>query len=194
MAHKPLLGHGSEPLTGSAGPPSKDYPMNGEPCIFPAGSCTSEHTTRPRSINIPLDKGDLMHAFCNNLNIVAFDVFKTAWALILRCYTGNESVSFGCKRNDDGYSIEDAEKSLVFCSSIHFQENASVLNIMENMRMHGDRHTFHHGHSMTGSTQLFNTTVSLQRQPKFRKPPQGHTQDGINASSGEDAVDIEVGY
>ena len=66
------------------------------PCLFPDLDATSAFNGRWQSTEVPFRDTALLHSFCQEHGVSSFAVLQLAWAMVLRCYLGSESVSFGC--------------------------------------------------------------------------------------------------
>ncbi|KAI2641181.1 lysergyl peptide synthetase subunit 1 [Xylaria nigripes] len=89
-----------------------------EPCIFKR----LRHGVPPtkstfRSVEVQLDRiRTKLDDFCQNTNIAHTAVFKLAWGLLLRTYTGSNDVCFGYRTHED---IHDGGDGTVLGSSVH---------------------------------------------------------------------------
>ena len=74
----------------------RDYLDGIEPCYFPAlnNARLRNHESEVGSVEIPADR-TAIQSFCVLSGCSEQILFKTAWALILRCYTGQERPCFG---------------------------------------------------------------------------------------------------
>ena len=89
-----LNGKGSyEQVTKS---PKKHETAFGDPrsCLFPDLDATSEFDGRWQSTEVLFRDVALLDSFCQEHGVSSFAVLQLAWAVILRCYLGSESVSF----------------------------------------------------------------------------------------------------
>lgn len=68
-----------------------------QPCLFPGSpSASLGHASSTQVTTlVPGIRSSLLVAFCRKLNITMFSLVQTAWALVLRTYTGMDDVSFG---------------------------------------------------------------------------------------------------
>jgi hypothetical protein len=68
------------------------------PCCFPQ---LNEQSTTPggrleaRSVKVPLTSDSQIHVFCQEMGVTVSAVLLLAWGLVLRVFTGTDSVCFG---------------------------------------------------------------------------------------------------
>ncbi|KAJ5684602.1 uncharacterized protein N7477_000947 [Penicillium maclennaniae] len=76
----------------------KEYLADIEPCGFPSISLHSSGEARStRTLNKQTDK---LHAFSKLSGVSVETLFQIAWGLVLRCYTGNDDICFGCSTGE----------------------------------------------------------------------------------------------
>ncbi|OJJ33281.1 hypothetical protein ASPWEDRAFT_185690 [Aspergillus wentii DTO 134E9] len=79
----------------------QDYLDGVEQCLFPTHSSDGLDDDSPmKSIKVRLDRGLEFVAFCERENIAPVAAVQLAWAIVLKCYTGNEDVCFGFVTED----------------------------------------------------------------------------------------------
>ncbi|KAL4954838.1 acetyl-CoA synthetase-like protein [Aspergillus filifer] len=73
--------------------------MGIEPCLFPQSAGHNEQESMPRLHSVHVDLGtDIsrrLRSFCMEIGVTAASVFKLAWALVLKAFTGSSGVCFG---------------------------------------------------------------------------------------------------
>lgn len=81
------------------------------PCLFPRFSRPAEEPglaaarRRIASVRVPVEQADkLLELSTTNPDGLAA-VLRTAWALLLRCYTGQDDVNFGFQRGGDDAGV-----------------------------------------------------------------------------------------
>ena len=67
-----------------------------ETCFFPILDGGANPVTMWQSTNISLHDAVDLRDFCERLGISSLNVLQMVWALVLRCYVGSNSLSFGC--------------------------------------------------------------------------------------------------
>ena len=67
-------------------------------CYFPTQEHPSKIDLQRCSIDVPFGERSKQNSRLDNNTILQPEVFATAWALLLGCYTGGESISFGFRR------------------------------------------------------------------------------------------------
>lgn len=81
----------------------KKYLADVEPCNFPP---ISHDTTRSERSTRTLNKQtQKLHAFSKMSGVSVETLFRTAWGIVLRCYTGCDDVCFGFSRESDEQGI-----------------------------------------------------------------------------------------
>ncbi|KAK2814667.1 NRPS, partial [Arthroderma sp. PD_2] len=68
-----------------------------EPCHFPSFPAPQSTTAVDKlvDLDIVIEDTPQLFSFCNEEGITLFNVVQLAWAIVLQCYTGNETVAFG---------------------------------------------------------------------------------------------------
>ncbi|KAJ5965860.1 hypothetical protein N7481_012574 [Penicillium waksmanii] len=64
------------------------------PCIFPSLVSVVDQKSTLLSVPLNVDYGDRIQSVCNGLGITVFNLLQVAWGLVLRAYTGSDSVCF----------------------------------------------------------------------------------------------------
>lgn len=115
-----------------------------EPCNFPVLTDESTASSTRKSVNIQLEDEVEFREFCNQRAVSLASISRIMWALVLRCYLGTNSVSFGyyheheclkialndlvCSHNNR--AAMDLESSLLACS-MHMTNDELVSNILQ---------------------------------------------------------------
>lgn len=71
------------------------YLQGVEQCRFPALSKSPSTEADLETIDLRFNDGPELLEFCERENISLINVTQLAWAVVLKCYTGDEEVSFG---------------------------------------------------------------------------------------------------
>ena len=87
----------------------KTHLIDAEPTIFPKLDDATQHTRELRSKHLKLEEIAGIQNFCHLHGVTMANVFHTAWALTLRCYTGSNDVSFGYLMSTRDQSISNVE-------------------------------------------------------------------------------------
>ncbi len=71
------------------------YLANVEPCYFPALADSMEEDRELRTLELKLEDLSELQVFCAQHSVTLSNVLQLVWSLVLRAYTGNESICFG---------------------------------------------------------------------------------------------------
>lgn len=151
-----------------------------DPCYFPNlndAEVIEETGTHTKSTNVNLIVDSRLHEFCKTHGLTITNTIHTAWALILRCYTGMDSVCFGyitSGRDIPVHAIENAVGPFfnILLRRVHMPVDASLLSILHEQQdefinslshQHYPLADLYHALGLAGST-LFNTLVSVQNR------------------------------
>lgn len=159
-----------------------------ETYLLPIGGQPGSNTLKTAFLRIDLPEG-LVDTFCNRHNITIADVLQLAWGLVLRCFSGSESVCFcyvasGRQIPVDGINAAVGAFISTLVCTIEFTKEALVENILQ--LMHGDyirslphQHTFiaasHDGTVHKSPRKWSNTLMSVQRLLSM----DGHERGGL---------------
>ncbi|OQD78770.1 hypothetical protein PENANT_c082G03126 [Penicillium antarcticum] len=156
----------------------KEYLADIHPCIFPYiglkddGTASSSLQCLPFSMSIG---GDL-RSFCQHHGITISSLLQVAWGIVLRVYTGSESICFGYLNACRDIPVQDAHDisgpliNLLICR-LYLSDESSVLSTLAgNHAAYAQSLDHQHCslakvmHSLNLSGQpLFNTAMSLQK-------------------------------
>lgn len=134
-----------------------------EPCHFPVLDDGQKSAESRTSVNVQLPSAPAVFDFCdrNNLSISCF--FRSVWSLVLRCYVGNDTVSFGyislkdSTPEHDQQDIEINSKSVMSACCARIDLTDSIRRFLQDME---DAYV-PYDHPQTG-LRLFNTAVVYQ--------------------------------
>ena len=150
-----------------------------QPCHFPFLQ-SKEISTAPeqkyQTINVDIGKAAALHRFCGDHGVTVANILKTAWSLVLRTYTGSDSVSFGYLASGRDVPVPGIDDTiglfinmLVCC--VNVDKTTSVLDIIRKVQedflhslpyQHCSLAEIQHALKLSGQ-QLFNTSLSFQR-------------------------------
>ena len=156
----------------------KSYLTEIEPTNFPTLVDAASNVRELRSKRIPMDDLSDIQTFCNLHGLTLANVFHTAWALTLRCYTASNDVCFGylmSARDDAIEGIEDLVGYLVnmLVCRVTLSPETPLISVMQQVQTdlaHGQAHRqtalseVLHTLKLAGSS-LFNTSLSYRKLP-----------------------------
>ena len=137
--------------------------LNVEPCHFPVLDDGQKSGKSRNWVNVQLPSALAVFDFCdrNNLSISCF--FRSVWSLVLRCYVGNDSVSFGYMTlkdhtpKSDQQNTEISSESVMFACCARIHQKDSIRQFLHDME---DAYVPYE-HPRIG-LRLFNTAVVYQ--------------------------------
>lgn len=156
----------------------KSYLKHVEPTMFPTlddAACTKREL---RSKHLRLDDLTDIQQFCNLHGVTVANIFHTAWALTLKCYTGSNDVSYGYLMSTRDSSIENVENlvgylvNMLVCRVI-FTTEEPLIAVMQQVQTDLADCQAHsqtalsevlHALQLSGSP-LFNTSLSYRKIP-----------------------------
>lgn len=156
----------------------KSYLADIEPTSFPVLNDASTRDRELHSKRIPIDKISTIQSFCNVHGVTMANVFHTAWALTLSCYTGSHDICFGylmSARDDSIEGVEDLVGYLVnmLVCRVTFMSETPLITIMQQVQKDLSDGQAHrqtalsevlHTLKLAGSS-LFNTSLSYRKLP-----------------------------
>ena len=156
----------------------KSYLANIEPTNFPILNDTASLERELLSKRIPMDDVSSIQCFCNLHGVTMANVFHTAWALTLQCYTGSNDVCFGylmSTRDDSVENVEDLVGYLVnmLVCRVTLSPETPLIAIMQQVQTDLSDGQAHrqtalsevlHTLKLAGSS-LFNTSLSYRKLP-----------------------------
>ncbi|CAG8908849.1 unnamed protein product [Penicillium egyptiacum] len=156
----------------------KEYLTDVHPCVFPSLGL-KEHGTDSsslKSLPFSMDIGQELRSFCQRHSITISSLLQVAWGIVLRVYTGSESVCFGYLNACRDIPVQDAHNisgpliNLLVCR-LSLADESSVMSVLaENHAVYARSLDHQHCslaevmHSLNRSGQpLFNTAMTLQK-------------------------------
>ncbi|KAL8983821.1 MAG: hypothetical protein Q9205_002043 [Flavoplaca limonia] len=156
----------------------KNYLAEFEPSLFPvlndaAGTKRELHTKRVEYANL-----SEIQMFCDLHGVTMANIFHTAWALTLQCYTGSRDICYGYLMSTRDSAIEGIDSvvgylvNMLVCR-VNLDHETSLISIMEQVQAdlsNGQAHR-HSAlsevlHSLNlGGASLFNTNLSYRKLP-----------------------------
>ncbi|KAF4769418.1 hypothetical protein HAV15_008425 [Penicillium sp. str.  len=156
----------------------KEYLTDVYPCVFPSLGL-KDHGTAPsslKSLPFSIGIGQDLRSFCQYHSITISSLLQVAWGIVLRVYTGSESVCFGYLNACRDIPVKDAHDisgpliNLLICRLSLTDESSVLSTLAENHAAYARSLDHQHCslaevmHSLNRSGQpLFNTAMSLQK-------------------------------
>jgi len=161
----------------------KDYLNGSEPCQFPClrnliqSSENNQILGKLQYLDFNYPDPSRLHSACTTAETTATSVFKLAWAMLLRAYTGNNAPCFGYLASGRDLPIEGIEKSvgpfinMLVCKIALDDDNVMVESVLKTAHSDYANCLSHqvcslaeilHGLQLGGG-RLFNTVMSVQR-------------------------------
>ena len=153
------------------------------PCRFPRFDGEIDGPKRPLSINVGLKHKPELQRLATKDSETLPSILRTAWALVLRCYTGLEDVCFGYQENGIDGVADGARKLLeesedISIARMNFDEAVALAKLLDKARddyARGRRYKYYKpAEDSLGSQlpkpQLFNTAMLLQKDLGLERP------------------------
>ena len=161
----------------------KSYLAGIEPSSFPVLDDAANIDRQLRSKRLSFNRLAEIQAFCNLHGVTMANVFHTAWALTLQCYTGSQDVCFGYLMSTRDEAIEGADGivgylvNMLVCR-VGLTPEASLVAIMQQVQTDFSNSQAHRHTALSevlhtldlGGTSLFNTSLSYRKLPPAGKP------------------------
>ncbi|KAE8392552.1 hypothetical protein BDV23DRAFT_54358 [Aspergillus alliaceus] len=160
-----------------------------KPCKFPNlrtanGDSGSEIETF-RSLVTTIDRDGKLQRFCESQNITMSNLFQAAWGLVLQAYTCNKDICFGYMASgrdvplDGIYDAVGPFINLLICR-LSLADDVSVSKLLKDIQSDYMNSLPHQQISLASiqheldnkDIAMFNTLLSLQRQPSQGPPSQ----------------------
>ncbi|RDW67211.1 Nonribosomal peptide synthetase 8 [Aspergillus mulundensis] len=144
------------------------------PCHFPILNDDTEGENKLHELTVDLDDAKAIHSFCERHNVTPAIVFQTAWALVLKAYTGQDDVCFGYLTAGRDVPVSDITDAVgVFINMItyraQFTADSTVSTAVRKTQDDFLKSLTHQHcsiaeiqHRLGMSRPLFNTIMSLQ--------------------------------
>lgn len=156
----------------------RSYLADIEPASFPVLNDAATRDRELHSKRIPIEDISAIQSFCNLQGVTMANIFHTAWALTLSCYTGSHDVCFGylmSTRDDSIEGVEDLVGYLVnmLVCRVTFDSELPLITIMQQVQKDLSDGQVHrqtalsevlHTLKLAGSS-LFNTSLSYRKLP-----------------------------
>ncbi|CAG7953676.1 unnamed protein product [Penicillium nalgiovense] len=176
-----------------------------EPCHFPDLQPTELPAAAFQSQTIHIDADGQLQRFCESQDLTLSNLFQAAWGLVLRAYTGRSDVCFGYMASGRDIPMEGIYDAvgpfinLLVCR-LHVGDAVSVRDLLQAVRS-DYMDSLPHQQTSLASIQhalgkseaaLFNTILSLQREPVDGPTPQVEFQIVDQVDPTEYDVDLNI--
>ncbi|KAL8774137.1 MAG: hypothetical protein Q9209_001245 [Squamulea sp. 1 TL-2023] len=167
----------------------KSYLVDIDPCLFPVLNDSVGVERQLHSKRIEYSDLEEIQKFCNLHGVTMANIFHTAWALTLQCYTGSPDVCYGYLMSTRDPAIEGIENivgylvNMLVCRVV-LDPEASLVGIMQQVQTDLSKGQAHRHTALSevlhtlelGGTSLFNTSLSYRKLP----PSPGVNQHAIS--------------
>ncbi|KAL8722265.1 MAG: hypothetical protein Q9225_001212 [Loekoesia sp. 1 TL-2023] len=167
----------------------KSYLANIEPSTFPVLNDAMAGDRQLHSKRLNFSKLQEIQNFCDIHGVTMANIFHTAWALTIQCYTGSHDVCYGYLMSTRDPAVEGAEElvgylvNMLVCRVV-LDPDSSLVEIMQQVQTdlsdgQAHRHTALSEvlHTLDlGGDSLFNTSLSYRKLP----PSTGGRQHAIS--------------
>lgn len=167
----------------------KSYLADIEPSTFPVLNDAAAGERQLHSKRLNFDKLEELQSFCNIHGVTMANIFHTAWALTVQCYTGSNDVCYGylmSTRDPAVAGVEDLVGYLVnmLVCRVILDPDASLVGIMQQVQTDLSNGQAHRHTALSevlhtldlGGDSLFNTSLSYRKLP----PSTGGRQHAIS--------------
>ena len=151
-----------------------NYLSNSAPCHFPELNDNNSEPAELHELSYVLKDVSRMQDFCKSHNLTAASVFKTAWSLVLRAYTGLDDLLFGYLSAGRDAPITDIEETVgvyinMMVCRLKLDTSSTTKQVVESLQtsfLSGLEHQHcslaEIQHKLRIQEPLFNTVLSLQ--------------------------------
>ena len=150
------------------------YLTGAEPCHFPRLDVEIAAQDELRSVPVELKQLRKLKSLSAQDAETLPSMLRAAWALVLRCYTGTDNVSFGFLERSEVAArkgIEATENTSV--ARLNFQETSSLLDVIQRSRKDYIRGLQHRtAIPQLSERPLFDTSILLQTEPESEESSQ----------------------
>ncbi|KAF7585983.1 hypothetical protein BBP40_009746, partial [Aspergillus hancockii] len=180
-----------------------------QPCNFPNlrigdKDCGSDSET-VKSLTINIDEDGKLQRFCESQNITMSNLFQAAWGLVLRAYTCDQDVCFGYMASGRDVPLDGIYDAVgpfinLLVSRLNLTDEVTVSKLLKDIQS-GYLNSLPHQQTSLASIQhelgnkdvaMFNTILSLQRQPSEGPAPQIDFKVVDQADPTEYDVDLNI--
>lgn len=182
------------------------YLSNVEPCYFPALADGKKDKRELRTLELKLDNASQLQSFCAQHSVTLSNVLQLVWSLVLRAYTGNDTVCFGYLSSGRDVPLEGIQDavglfiSMLVCRmdlSNDLQVDAALKQIQGDYTQSMAHQAFslgdmQHELQLSGKS-LFNTAFTFQRRPDTRSEKDHQLNFDVVEAYDPSEYDLTVG-
>jgi non-ribosomal peptide synthase protein (TIGR01720 family) len=203
--YRDYIAHLQRRPSGAAEAYWRAYLQGVQPCLFPAlGSDENNGRKQLRSTTVSFEAGSRLHGFCQRHEVTLSNLFQVAWGLVLRSYTGSDSVCFGYLNSGRDAALLVIQEvvgpliNMLVCR-VGVDPETTVLSMLQANHREYLQGLPHQHYSLaemlhvaqTGGQPLFNTTISVQRPRSGAEEVQ--TKVELQAVGGYDPTEVSCG-
>jgi hypothetical protein len=183
----------------------KQYLDGVNACIFPS-LVTKSPGTEPSTLNLvpfSFDIARRLQSFSQHHGITISSLLQVAWGVVLRGYTGSDSVCFGYLNSCRDIPVPNARRmsgpliNLLICRLSLTGDSSVLKTLLENQDAHARNLEHQHCslaevmHSLNLACQpLFNTAMSLQREAAEVMPNDYPSEINLEGPLGIDSTEV----
>ncbi|PKX91280.1 uncharacterized protein P174DRAFT_506779 [Aspergillus novofumigatus IBT 16806] len=168
----------------------RDYLKDCTPCYFPHlrdGSHPGGLAAEQQSVIVPFEHAVELDAFCRGTGLTMSNVVQVAWGLVLRAFTGLDSVLFGYVSSGRDAPVAGIEAAVgpfinILVCRIDFDRSATLLEMVHKAQRDFTRgfssphfslaELFHSGND--GSHKMFNTGITFPPELQESRQHEGY--------------------
>jgi amino acid adenylation domain-containing protein/non-ribosomal peptide synthase protein (TIGR01720 family) len=156
-----------------------------EPCHFPQLNSSQLTEASFQSTTINIDTDGQLQRFCESNDLTLSNLFQAAWGLVLRAYTGSSDVCFGYMTSGRDIPMEGIYEAIgpfinLLVCQLHVGDAVSVWDLLQAVQSDYLNSLPHQQTSLASiqhalgknEVSMFNSILSLQREPAQGPPPQ----------------------
>jgi amino acid adenylation domain-containing protein len=185
----------------------RGYLAGCDPCFFPRlheASAASSDPAELQSVQVPFKDTSQIYAFCHTTGLTASNILQVAWGLVLRAFTGQDTVCFGYLTSGRDAPIPGIENgvgpyiNMLICRLDFNESAAAVTQLLRKAQTDFATALAHQHFSLSdlfhamdlGGTTLFNTCMTFPPEDVYGEMDEKRS---INMMEVENYMADEVG-
>lgn len=155
-----------------------------QPCYFPQLNINSVSTKRLSSVQINFDRYSELQELSEETKVTMANIIHTAWALVLRKYTGSEDVCFGYLSAGRDAPVEDIQHTIgafinMLCCRVQITSSTTINDVFRTVQeeylesipyQRCSLAQVQHDLGLAGKA-LYNTSLSIQNHSRTEDRP-----------------------